>query len=170
MNPMRNIEIEKVTLNFGAGKDQARLEKGVKLIKKIAGRPPVKTYAKERIAAWGLRKNLPIGCKLTLRGEEAKALLKRALKAKDNKLKAKMFDNQGNFSFGIPEYLDMTDVKYDADIGIIGFEVAITLQRPGFRVKQRKYKTQKIPTRHRVSKHDAIEYMKKNFGIKIIEA
>ena len=77
MNKMREIRIEKLTLNFGAGKDQSRLDKGMKLIKTLAGRQPVKTLSKERIAAWGLRKNLPIGCKLTLRGEEAGVLLKR---------------------------------------------------------------------------------------------
>ncbi|MCK4669729.1 MAG: 50S ribosomal protein L5 [Nanoarchaeota archaeon] len=170
MNSMKDIQIEKVTLNFGAGKDQARLDKGIKLIKMLAGRDPVKTFAKERIAAWSLRKNLPIGCKLTLRNEEAKVLLKRLLRAKDNKLKEKMFDDQGNFSFGIHEYIDLQDVKYDADIGIMGFEIAITLKRPGYRIKNRRYLKKKIPERHRVSKEDAMGFMKKNFKVTIIEA
>ena len=67
MNSTRQISIEKVTLNIGAGKDQAKLEKGMKLINSIAGRPPVKTFTRKRIQEWGLRPGLPIGCKLTLR-------------------------------------------------------------------------------------------------------
>ncbi|MBW3013130.1 50S ribosomal protein L5 [Candidatus Woesearchaeota archaeon] len=170
MNPMRNIRIEKVTLNFGAGKEQTRLEKGIKLLKLISGKEPVKTFAKKRIPAWGLREGLPIGCKITLRGKEAIDVLKRSLKAKDNKLKSKVFDDQGNFSFGIHEYIDMTDVKYDADIGIIGFEIAVTLERPGFRLKRRKLKTQRISHHHIISKDEAIEYMKKTFNVQVLEA
>ncbi|MBD3259585.1 50S ribosomal protein L5 [Candidatus Woesearchaeota archaeon] len=170
MNPMRNIRIEKVTLNFGAGKEQARLEKGTKLLKLISGKNPVKTFAKKRIPAWGLREGLPIGCKITLRGPKAAEILKRTLNAKDNKLKRKVFDDQGNFSFGIHEYIDMADVRYDADIGIMGFEVAVTLERPGFRLKRRKNKTKKLSYKHAITKEDAIEFMKKNFDTQIIEA
>ncbi|MBW3010965.1 50S ribosomal protein L5 [Candidatus Woesearchaeota archaeon] len=170
MSNMREIRIEKLTLNFGAGKDQSRLDKGIKLIKTLAGRQPVKTLSKERIAAWGLRKNLPIGCKLTIRGAEAGVLLKRLLRAKENKLKSRMFDDQGNFSFGIHEYIDLPDIKYDADIGILGFEAAITLTRPGFRIKNRKYQKKKIPSRHRISKEDAMEFIKTNFDVTIVEA
>ena len=100
---MRQISIEKVTLNIGAGKDQAKLEKGIKLINNIAGTKPVKTFTKKRIQEWGLRPGLPIGCKLTLRKEKALELLKRLLEAKDNTLKASNLDNEGNISFGIGE-------------------------------------------------------------------
>jgi large subunit ribosomal protein L5 len=170
MNPMREIRIEKVTLNFGAGKEQTRLEKGMKLLKMIVGKDPIKTTATKRIPGWGLREGLPIGCKITLRGPDAIEVLKRTLKAKDNKLKRKIFDAQGNFSFGIHEYIDMTDVKYDADIGILGFEIAVTLERPGFRIKKRKIKTKKLPQNHLITQDDAVEFMKKNFNVEIIEA
>ena len=55
MNPMKQISIEKVTLNIGAGKDQTKLEKGMKLINSITGSKPVKTFTKKRIQEWGLR-------------------------------------------------------------------------------------------------------------------
>ena len=49
MNPMRNIRIEKITLNIGTGKEQARLEKGMKLLKMITGIDPIQTVATKRI-------------------------------------------------------------------------------------------------------------------------
>lgn len=166
---MRQIKIEKITLNFGAGTDQSRLDKGMKLIKKITGRDPVKTFAKDRVPSWNLRKGLPIGCKLTLRGEEAEMLLVRLLKAKDNKLRPKVFDNQGNLSFGISEYIDLLDIKYDSDIGMLGFEVSVTLERPGFRVKRRKGSKKKVPLKQRIQKQEAMEFMNKKFNITIGE-
>ena len=67
MNKMQEVRIEKVTLNIGAGRDQARLEKGITLIKSITGIPPVKTITNKRFMGWGLRPGLPVGCKVTLR-------------------------------------------------------------------------------------------------------
>ena len=61
MNKMREIRIEKITLNIGAGKDVGKLEKGVKLLKNITGINPVKTVTQKRIPTWGLRPGLPIG-------------------------------------------------------------------------------------------------------------
>jgi len=83
MNPMRNIRIEKITLNVGAGKEQTRLEKGVLLLKGLTGINPVKTFTNKRIPSWGLRPGLPIGCKLTLRKKKAEEILKRLLEAKE---------------------------------------------------------------------------------------
>ena len=67
MNPSRDIKISKVTLNIGAGKDQTKLDKGIKLFKSITNVSPVKTITSKRIPGWGLRPGLPIGCKVTLR-------------------------------------------------------------------------------------------------------
>jgi len=169
MSQMKEIKIEKLTLNFGAGADQKKLAKGVKLIESITGVTPVKTKAKKRIPAWGCRPGLPIGAKLTLRGDEAKKLLVRLLAAKDNLLSLKSFDDNGNISFGIHEYVDIPGVKYDPELGIIGLETSVTLSRPGFRIKTRKIMKRKIPSNHRISKDDSINFLKSNFGLKIIE-
>ena len=75
MNVMKTIRIEKITLNVGAGKDQNKLEKGMKLLQKVTGIEPIKTFTSKRIPGWGLRPGLPIGCKITLRREEAEKLL-----------------------------------------------------------------------------------------------
>ena len=166
---MRQISVEKVTLNIGAGKDQTKLEKGMKLIYNITGREPVKTFTKKRIQEWGLRPGLAIGCKLTLRKDLALELLKKFLEAKDYTLKESNLDNEGNISFGIREYIDIPGVKYDPDIGIMGFQVCVTLKRKGFRVKRRILKRREIPKKNRITKEEAIDFMKRLFNLKLGE-
>ena len=166
---MRTIRIEKITLNVGAGKEQSKLEKGVLLLKNITGINPVKTFTSKRIPTWGLRPGLPIGCKITLRGKAAKELLVRVLSAKDNSLNDRQFDGEGNLAFGIPEYIDIAGVKYDPKIGMAGLEVCISLGRAGFRIKRRRVRKTKVHKKHRITKEEAIEFMKKEFGTKIGE-
>lgn len=164
---MTNVRIGKVTLNIGAGKDQNKLEKGMKLLKDITNLRPIKTITQKRIPSWGIRPGLPIGCKITIRKEKAKDMLIRLLYAKNNALNEKQFDKSGNISFGVPEYIDIKDAKYDPEIGIIGLEVCITLEKPGYRIKRRRIKKKKIPLRHQVKKDEAINFMKKEFNIEI---
>ena len=170
MNVMRAVRIEKITLNVGAGKEQSKLEKGMLLLKHITGIEPVKTFTNKRIPEWGLRPGLPIGCKLTLRGENAKELLSRLLDAKGHALKHSQFDERGNVSFGVPEYIDIKGVKYSPEIGVMGLEVCITLERPGFRIRRRKIMTKKIPKAHSISKEDAIKFMEDNFSVKVVKS
>ena len=166
---MKTIKVAKLTLNFGAGTDQKKLAKGIKLMKLISGKEPVKTKTSKRIPGWGLRPGLPIGCKITLRGEDAVKLVPRLVAAKENVLSIKSFDDNGNISFGIPEYVDIPDAKYDPELGIMGFEVSMTLEKPGFRIKSRKIMKRKIPLHHRINKVDAVKYLKDNFKVKIKE-
>ncbi len=161
---MRNIRIEKVTLNIGAGKDQTKLEKGIVLLNSITSTTPIKTVTNKRIQEWGLRPGLPIGCKITLRKEKATKLLPRLLEAVDNKLGERQFDNNGNIAFGIREYIEIPGVKYDPKIGIMGLQVCVTLERPGFRIKRRRILARKIPPRHRISKQEAIDFMSRQFS------
>ena len=166
---MRKIRIEKITLNVGAGKDEEKLARGVKLLKRITGIDPLKTITNKRIPTWALRPGLAIGCKITLRGESAKELLKRLLEAKDFKLNRKQFDKDGNVSFGIHEYVDIPSVDYDPEIKIMGLEVAVTLERPGYHIKKRKIMPKQIGKKHRITIPEAIEFMKSEMGIKLIE-
>lgn len=165
-NVMREIKVEKVTLNVGAGKDQGKLEKGMKLLKYITGIDAVKTVTLKRIPAWGLRPNLPIGCKLTIRKDTDK-LIKTLLSGREYKLNESNFGKTGSVSFGVPEYMDMEGVEYNHEIGMMGFEVSVTLSRAGYRVKDRKLKKAKIGHQHVIKKEEAIEFMKKNFNVKI---
>ncbi len=166
MNQMKNIKIEKVTLNVGAGKDQKVLDKAVDLLENLTGIKPVKTTTNKRIQSWGLRPGLPVGCKITLRGEAALKMVERLLYAKDNVLAESSFDEEGNISFGIKEYVDIKDAKYDPKIGMMGLQATITLARPGFRLKNRRIRPAKLPRSHKISKDEAISFMKEKYSIK----
>jgi len=167
MNPMKKTRLAKLTLNIGAGKDQIKLEKGINLIKTITGIEPIKTITQKRIPSWGVRPGLPIGCKLTLRKKKANALLKKLLSAKDNVLKLTNIDDCGNVSFGIGEYIEIPGIPYDPKIGVLGFQVCITLEKPGFRIKHRKVKVKKISKKHSVKKEEAIQFLKDEFDVKL---
>ena len=169
MSQMKTIRVEKVTLNIGAGKDQSRLEKGLVLLKYIGDATPVKTITKKRIQEWGLRSGLAIGCKLTLRKTRAVKILPRLLEAVNNKLTGKQFDENGNIAFGIPEYIEIPGVKYDPKIGIMGLQVCVTLERPGFRIKKRRLLARRIPPKHRITRNDAVKFMTSNFKIDMEE-
>lgn len=165
---MKQIGVEKITLNIGVGTTGDKLEKATKLLTIITGEKPVTTKAKKRIPTLGVRPGLPVGCKVTLRSKKAEEVLIRLLKANKNTIKSSKFDNSGNLSFGIEEYIDIPEVEYDISIGIIGLEVAITLERPGFRIKRRTIKSKTIPRKHRITKEEAIEFMKNKFGVKVV--
>ena len=169
-NPMKKVRIEKITLNVGAGKDEDKLKRGVMLLKKITGVDPVQTITNKRIPGWALRPGLAIGCKITLRGKPARDLLKRLLEARGNKLTVRHFDSHGNFSFGIHEYVDVPGLDYDPTIKIMGFEVAITLGRPGFHITRRKVAQRRIPKRNHIKVGEAAEFLQAEFGTQVEEA
>ena len=168
-NPMKEIRIGKLTLNIGAGKDQQLLEKAIVLLKSITGIDPVTTRTDKRIASWGLRPGLPVGCKITLRGEEAEKILGRLLEAKDKILKSGNFDDSGNIAFGIPEYIDIPGVEYDPKIGVIGLQACVTLERPGYRVKIKRIRNSRLGKNHLIPKEEAIAFMKSKFNISMEE-
>lgn len=165
-NKMREIKVEKVTLNIGAGKDQKMLDKGMILLKAITGIDPVKTLAKKRIPGWGLRQGLPIGCKITLRHEAAVVLLKRLLEANEFSLNDNQFDANGNFSFGIKEYIDIPGIDYIPEIGVIGLEASVTLMRSGYRVKTRRILRRRVGRHHAITQDEAKKYVREEFGVK----
>jgi len=165
-NPMKSIRIAKVTLNIGAGKDEDLLKKGLKLLRKLSPLTPVKTVAKKRIPAWGLRPGLAIGCKVTIR-KNTDLLLKQLMAAKENTLSENNFDENGNFSFGVPEYIDIAGLEYDPELKIMGLEVAVTLERSGYRIKNRKIKPCKIGQAHVITKEEAITFVQQNLKVEV---
>ncbi len=169
MTVMKNVRIEKITLNIGVGEAGDKLNKGFKLLEKITNAKPVQTITMKRIPSWGLRPKLPIGIKVTLRGKKAEDVLSRLFKALDNKINIKKFDKNGNLSFGIKEYLDIPGVEYDPGIGVIGLEVAVTLGRPGFRIKRRKLNPSKVGVRHLLNKEDSKLFIENKFNVKVTE-
>lgn len=166
-NVMKSIFIDKVTVNVCVGNDKQGMIKAEKLLSKLTNKTPVKNCAKKRLATWQIRPGLPIGYKVTLRGEEAAKFLKWILESAKNKVKMSSLDRNGNFALGFAEYLELNGMKYDADIGIMGFEVMTTFARPGFRIKNRAIKSSKVPQRHKVTKEEVVDYMKDNFGVSV---
>jgi len=162
-NPNKEILIEKVTVNMGIGEAGEELEKGLKILQLVTKKKPVKTLAKVKLPTWGIRPGLPIGGKVTLRGKDALDFIDLTLKAKEYKINKKSFSNEGHFSYGIKEYLDIPGIKYDPNLGIRGFDVCVSLKRRGYRVKQRKYDISKVGKNHRITKEQAIAFAKEKF-------
>lgn len=163
-NKMKEIKVEKITLNIGSGTEQESAEKAVLLLNKLTGAKVVKTVTQKRIATWKLRPGLPVGAMVTVRGAKAQELLKTLLHAVSFKIRKTSFMRNG-FSFGIKEYIEIPGVKYDPKIGIIGLEVAVSLARPGFRVKRRKTRQAKIHHSHEISPEEAWEWAQRALGI-----
>jgi len=169
-NPMREIRVEKVTLNIGAGEAGPKLENSKELLKKLTGRTPTTTLAKIRAPTWHIKPGDPIGTKVTLRGANAETVLKNCLQAKESKVNNRSFDRNGNVSFGVPEYIDVPGAKYDAKIGIMGFDVCVTLSRKGKRVSIRRHaQAMAVGKKHLVTKDEAIAFMKGKFGVEVLE-
>ena len=166
-NPMRKIRIEKVTVNMGVGEGGDKLAKAEKLLEKITGQKPIRTFAKVTNQTFGIRKGVPIGCKVTLRRAKAEEFLKKAFEAVENRVKNGNFDKEGNLSFGIDEHIDIPGMKYDPKVGIFGMDVCVTMERPGYRVKRRKIQKKKIPQNHRVTKEESMAFFENKFNIKV---
>ena len=168
-NPMRQIVIDKVTLNIGVGHSGADLENARTLLERLSGRHAVETLAKVRNPVFKIKKGDPIGAKTTLRGAEALEFVKKALHVREFKLPKRSFDKEGHFSFGVPEYIEFPGAKYDPKIGIIGFDVCVTLRRRGgARVARRRYARSDIGHAHRISKADAQEFAQTALGLQLV--
>lgn len=164
---IRMIRLGKVTVNIGVGTAGEPLEKAEKLLENLCEQKPVRTISKKRIPGWGIRKKQPIGVKVTLRGKKAKDFIDKTIEAKERKLDSSQFDNNGNFAFGISEYIDIPGVKYNPEIGIYGFDVCVSLEKIGYRIHKRKRQKRKVPLRHKLTKKEAIEWVQKNLNIKV---
>jgi len=163
-NPMREIKIEKVVLSVGGLAEE--LEKGVKLLRFLTNKKPMKSKAKKRIPSLGVRPQLEIGAVVTLR-KNYEDLLRRLLTSIDNTLKEKQI-SENHFSFGIEEYIEIPGVEYQREIGTRGLDVTVVFKRSGRRVKLKKIKRGKIPKRQMISKEEIIKFMEENFQTKFI--
>ncbi|MDR0523283.1 MAG: 50S ribosomal protein L5 [Candidatus Methanoplasma sp.] len=169
MSSPRDIRIDKVTVNIGVGEAGERLVKAQKVLEMVTGQKSVQTISKTVNRDLGIRVGMPLGCKVTLRGEAAEGFLGRALPIRERRVYAYSFDREGNMSFGISDYTDFEGMKYDPEIGIFGMDVSVVLRRAGNRITKRSLLRRKIPKSHRVDRDEAIRYMKENYEVEVVE-
>lgn len=131
-NVMQVPRLEKIVINMGLGeaKDNAKLiDNAVNDMTIIAGQKPVVTKARKSIAAFKLREGMPIGCKVTLRGEKmysfASKLINIALpRVRDFRgVSANSFDGRGNYTLGVKEQLMFPEIQYDKIDKIRGMDI-----------------------------------------------
>ncbi|WP_457620735.1 50S ribosomal protein L5 [Methanopyrus sp.] len=167
-NPMRRPRVGKVTVNIGVGESGDRLEKAYKLLQELTGQKPVYTRAKQTNPSFGIRRGQPIGVKVDLRRERAIEFLDWTLDAVDRELHESQFDEFGNVCFGLEEHIALEGVEYDPEIGIFGMDIAVTLERPGFRVMRRRRCRRPVPRRHRLTKKEGIVFMEEEFDVEVL--
>jgi len=167
-NPMRRLKIEKVVVNSCIGTSGPRLERAAKILEMLTGQKPQIRRAKKTIKGFGIHRGEPIAVRVTLRGRRAREFLEKALKAVNNRVKASSFDEHGNLSFGIKEHLDIPGTKYDPELGIIGMDVSVHITRPGYRVAWRKRARSKVGSKHRVTREEAMKFLREEFGVEIV--
>lgn len=167
---MRDVIIDKLTINIGVGESGEKLEKAMSVIKLLTSGKPTLTKAKRTSREFGVRQDQAIGVKVTLKGEEMERFLKEALWVKNFKCLSYSFSEMGSYSFGISDYTDFKGMKYNPEIGIFGMDVVVTFRRRGgYRVSRRWNSPRPVPKKIRVKREEMMEFMKKNFGVEILE-
>ena len=131
-NIMEVPKLEKIVINMGVGeaKENAKiLDSAVKDLETIAGQKAVLTKAKNSVANFKIRAGMPIGCKVTLRGEKMYEFLDRLVnlalpRVRDFRgVSANSFDGRGNYALGIKEQLIFPEIEYDKVDKVRGLDV-----------------------------------------------
>ena len=131
-NIMQVPKLEKIVINMGIGEAKENvkiLESAMKDLEIIAGQKPIQTRAKKSVANFKIREGMPIGCKVTLRGEKmyefADRLINLALpRVRDFRgINPNAFDGRGNYALGIKEQLIFPEVEYDKVDKVRGMDI-----------------------------------------------
>lgn len=131
---MQVPKVEKVVINMGVGEAVSNskvLDSAVQDMQTISGQKPVITRAKKSIAGFKLRENLPIGVKVTLRGDRMYYFLDKLFNVALPRVRdfqgvsAKSFDGRGNYTLGLKEQLIFPEVEYDKIDKVRGMDVVI---------------------------------------------
>lgn len=133
-NVMQVPKIEKVVLNMGVGEavnDRKKVESASGDLALISGQRPVQTRARKAIATYKLREGMPIGAKVTLRGDRMYEFLDRFVtialpRVKDFRgLNPKSFDGRGNYACGIKEHIVFPEIDYDKVDQVWGMDIIV---------------------------------------------
>lgn len=132
---MQVPKITKITLNMGVGEaiaDKKILQSAVSDMEKIAGQKAVVTLARKSIAGFKIRDDMPIGCKVTLRGDKMYEFFDRLItisipRIRDFRgLSSKSFDGRGNYTLGVKEQIIFPEIDYDKIDALRGMDICIT--------------------------------------------
>ncbi len=127
-------KIDKIVLNMGVGdavSNSKLLDAAVEDLAVITGQKPILTKAKKSIATFKLREGMPIGCKVTLRGEKMYDFLDKLIsvslpRVRDFRgISDKSFDGRGNYTLGIKEQLIFPEINYDKVVKLRGMDIVI---------------------------------------------
>jgi large subunit ribosomal protein L5 len=133
-NVMQVPRIKHITINMGVGEalaDRKVIENAMADMEKISGQKPVMTRARKSVAAFKVRENWPIGCKVTLRRARMYEFLDRLVtiaipRIRDFRgLPSRSFDGRGNYSLGIKEQIIFPEIDYDKIDALRGMDVTI---------------------------------------------
>ena len=131
-NPMQVPRVERIVINIGMGEavqNVKLLESAATELEIITGQKPVLTRAKKAIAGFKLRQGLPIGAKVTLRGNQMMEFMDRLVsialpRIRDFRgISTKAFDGRGNYTLGLKEQLTFPEIKYDEVASIHGMDI-----------------------------------------------
>lgn len=124
--------LDKIVINMGVGDattNSKLLEAAMNDLEAISGQKPVKTYAKKAIAGFKIREGQPIGCKVTLRGENMYNFLDKLIsitlpRVRDFRgISNKAFDGRGNYTLGLTEQLIFSEIEYDNVVKVRGMDI-----------------------------------------------
>ena len=131
---MQAPKVEKIVVNMGGGdaiNNSRFLDNAVEELTLITGQKPVVTRAKRSIANFKLRKEMPIGCKVTLRGEKMYDFLEKLIKVALPRVRdfrgvsGKAFDGRGNYTLGVKEQLIFPEIDFDKVDKVRGMDITI---------------------------------------------
>ncbi len=133
-NVMEVPKLDKIVVNMGVGEaitEAKVLEAAAGDLGLITGQRPAITRSKKAIAGFKLRADVPVGCRVTLRGNRMYEFFDRLVnvaipRIRDFRgLSAKSFDGRGNYTFGVKEHIIFPEIDYDKILKIIGMDVTI---------------------------------------------
>mgnify|MGYP000224901006 CR=1 FL=1 len=133
-NVMQIPKLDKIVINMGVGeaRENAKvLDAAIKDLETIAGQKAVVTRARKSVANFKLREGMPIGCKVTLRGEKMYEFLDRLVnlalpRVRDFRgVNSASFDGRGNYTIGVKEQLIFPEINYDKVLKIRGMDIVI---------------------------------------------
>jgi large subunit ribosomal protein L5 len=133
-NDMQIPKLEKIVLNMGVGEavaDSKKIRSAVADMAAIAGQQPVITKAKKSIAGFRVREGMPLGVKVTLRGNRMYEFLDRLVTVAMPRIRdfrgisGKSFDGQGNYAMGLKEHIVFPEIEFDKIDQMWGMDIAI---------------------------------------------